>query len=155
MKKNILIVILLVIVIVLGIYILNDYKNELISKSNLEEASTCDIPKSEIEESLDNSSYLGIYNYIEDGNTTSLVLNSDYSCIFYIGNDNEKAYFYGKYKIEDKKIILYSTFLQDSSSDEELYIDEEIHFNIVDSNVITSIYGRDKSIRLEKLYNII
>ncbi len=113
------------------------------------------------DESLDNYPYIGIYNYSEENDECSesitLALTSDYRAIFYVGNCYKKAFYYGKYRIADHKIYLYSLILEDSSSDDELRVeDEEIYFNLTDdSEVITSIYGRDESVRLKKMYNVV
>lgn len=160
-KQNKLLKIIILILTISIVLISIIFKKEYDSKTcviNKEEKKE-EIPKVD---SLDNSFYVGIYNYNENEDnvcsyTTTLVLTSDYNALFYVGDCHNKTYYYGKYRIEDKKIYLYSLKLEDSSTSEELKVDDdEIYFNLTDdTEVITSIYGRDVSIRLKKLYNVV
>ena len=159
-KNNILITILLIIIlfILVGVVFLVKF---YLSDSYKCECEECKVKDKTINtDSLDNSNYIGIYNYEEKNgicyDEVTLVLNSDYSAIFSVNDCNKKSYFYGKYKIEDKKIVLYDVILNDSSSLEELYIDdEEIYFNIVSDTDIATMYGREESIHLKKIFNVL
>lgn len=159
-KNNILIIVLLVIILFILIGIVFGVKSYL-SGSFKCECEECKIDDKTINtESLDNSNYIGIYSYEEVNGTcyddTTLVLNSDYSAIFSVNDCNKKSYFYGKYKIEDGKIVLYNIILNDSSSLDEMYIDDEdIYFNIVSDSEIATIYGREESIHLKKIFNVL
>ena len=159
-KNNILVTILLIIILFILVVVVCCVRVYLSGsyKCQCEECTTCD--KTINTESLDNHNYIGIYGYEELSSScydeTTLVLNSDYTAIFNVNDCNKKAYFYGKYKIEDKKIVLYDIILNDSSSLEEMYIDdEEIYFNIVSDSEIATIYGREESIHLKKIFNVI
>lgn len=155
--KTIILLLILVILIMIIIFIKTD-KKEI--PSDCEKAEeTGEIVK---DKSKENYPYIGIYSYVEGEKSecsyaTTLVLTSDYKAIFYVGDCNNKAYYYGKYRIDDEKIYLYSLVLEDSSSEEELKVeDDTIYFNLTDdTEVITSIYGRSESIRLKKLYNAV
>ncbi len=165
-KKNrvLVVIVLLLVVVNLGLLLLMtkmyyDQKEQVVRNDNCEQDQT--IPK---DKSADNYDYIGIYSYVDDennscSNTTNLVLNSDYSAIFYVGDCEHKAYYYGRYRIDmnDKKIYLYDLILQDSLSDEERKIDDDsIHFNLTsESDELTSIYGRSESVRLKKLDNAV
>ena len=159
-KNNILVTILLVIILFILVVVVC-WIRVYLSGSYKCECEKCDIDDNVINtESLDNHNYIGIYGYEEiDGacyDEITLVLNSNYSVIFNVNDCNKKSYFYGKYKIEDKKIILYNIILNDSSSIEEMYVDdEEIYFNIVSDSEITTIYGREESIHLKKIFNVL
>lgn len=159
-KNNILITILLIIIlfILVGVVFLVKFYLSGSYKCECEECKLND--KTINTDSLDISNYIGIYNYEENNgicyDEVTLVLNSDYSAIFSVNDCNKKSYFYGKYKIEDKKIVLYDVILNDSSSLEELYIDdEEIYFNIVSDTDIATMYGREESIHLKKIFNVL
>lgn len=160
-KNNFLIMVLLVLILMILVVVVCFVRAYFSGAFLCKCENDCELKKVIDTSSLDNSSYIGVYNHEDNSDknciiTTTLVLNSDYSSIFYIGDCNNKSYYYGKYKIEDKKIVLYSVVLHDTTMEEEMNVlDEAIYFNIVDSEVITSIYGRDKSIRLEKFYNVI
>ena len=148
-------VILIVIIIFLKLYNSKECKRDIQNES-------LKIEKKEIDKTLDNYPYIGIYSYSEGEKSacsyaTTLVLTSDYNAIFYVGDCNNKAYYYGKYRIDEHKIYLYSLVLEDSSSETELTVDDdEIYFNLTDdTQIITSIYGRSESIRLEKNFNAV
>lgn len=156
-KINFLTIIILLLVLVILIMIILFVKNSFIPKCEEEAPAKKEIPKNE---ELDNYEYIGIYNYEEDkecGNQMNLVLTSDYSAIFYVGDCHNKAYYYGKYRIVDNKINLYSLILEDSTNDVEMQVeDDSIYFNLTeDSQYITSSYGRSESVRLEKMYNAV
>ena len=157
-NNNLLITIILFLILVILFLVL------ILIRNNCEDKSyECEVCEDEIiidTTSLDNGNYIGIYSY-EDNSInncicdTTLVLNSDYSFIFHIEDCNNSSYYYGKYKIEDKKIIAYSVVLQDSTIDYEVNVKEEIYFNIVEDDILTSIFGRSESVRLIRKYNII
>ena len=150
---------LILIILVITVVFIKMYSSKTCKECEIENNKESNAIKKD--ESLDNYSYIGIYSYSEDNTecsySTTLVLTSDYQAIFYVGNCNNKAYYYGKYRIEGKKIYLYSLVLEDSTSTEELKVgDDEIYFNLTDdTEVITSLYGRNESIKLKKLYNAV
>lgn len=154
-KNNTLTVLLLVIILFILVVIICCVRVYL-SGSYKCVCEECKTDKYVNTESLDNTNYIGIYDYSEDGKDTTLILNSDYSAIFYVERDDNKAYYYGKYKIEDKRIVLYNIILNDSSVEDEMYInDEEIYFNIVSDVEITTLYGYEESIHFKKIYNLL
>ncbi len=157
-KINFLTIIILLLVLVILIMIILFVRNSLNTpKCDEKEPVKKEISKNE---ELDNYEYIGIYNYEEDkecGNDMNLVLTSDYSAIFYVGDCHNKAYYYGKYRIVDNKINLYSLTLEDSTNDVEMKVeDDSIYFNLTEDNqYITSSYGRSESVRLKKMYNAV
>jgi len=162
-KNNFLITILLILVLMILVCVVCFFRLYLSGEFECECANECEIEDNDIiiDNTINNDNYLGIYNYEDISNekcisNTTLILNSDFSAIFYIGDCNSKSYYLGKYKLEDKKIVLYSVILQDSNNNEEIKIEDEvIYFNISNHDSITSIYGRSESVILNKLYNVI
>ena len=105
-----------------------------------------------------NIDYIGIYENIEEGDCskkTTLVLSESYSFIFYIGDCNIESFYHGKYKIENKEIILYDIKVQDTSILEELKVNEDISFHVIDTDTISSIFGRSEGIILKRKLNIV
>ena len=113
--------------------------------------------KEEIKTDINND-YIGIYENIEEGDClkkTTLVLSEGYSFIFYIGDCNIESFYHGKYKIENKEIIFYDIKVQDTSILEELKVNEDISFHIIDVDTISSIFGRSEGIILKRKLNIV
>ena len=120
----------------------------LIGKEEVSEKKT----NSKTRKTLDNSNYVGIYTY-SDGLETTLTLTKGYDAVFYIGDDNNKSYYLGKYQVAENKIVMYKIKIIDTTNLEETNLNDDIYFNIVNPNTITSIYGRNESIRLQKIDN--
>ena len=155
-KYNMVLIINLLIILIILIGIIIFSKAYFSGKFKCEE-TICEI-KEEIK-SLSNSDYIGIFENIEEDSEcpkkTSLILSEDYSFIFYIGDCNLDSYYHGKYKIENKEIILYDIKLQDTTILEELKVNEEISFHIIDSDTISSIFGRSEGIKLIRKLNVV
>lgn len=157
-KYNIVLMINLLIVLIILIGIIIFSKAYLSGAFQCEEI-TCEETKQEEIKTLNNADYIGIFENIEEDSEcskkTSLILSEDYSFIFYIGDCNLDSYYHGKYKIENKEIILYDIKLQDTTISEELKVNEEISFHIIDSDTISSVFGRSEGIKLIRKLNIV
>lgn len=155
-KYNIVLIINLLIVLIILIGMIIFSKAYFSGKFQCKE-TVCE-EKEEIK-SLNNSDYIGVFENIEEDSEcskkTSLILSEDYSFIFYIGDCNLDSYYHGKYKIENKEIILYDIKLQDTTILEELKVNEEISFHIIDSDTISSIFGRSEGIKLIRKLNVV
>lgn len=143
-------VLLIAILTIIGLFIIKNNKTE--EKKILKEEVSEKKTNSKTRKTLDNSNYVGIYTYSDDLETT-LTLTKGYDAVFYIGDDNNKSYYLGKYQVTEDKIVMYKIKIIDTTNLEETNLNDDIYFNIVNPNTITSIYGRNESIRLQKIDN--
>lgn len=142
--------ILVLFILVLFVFISKNYFNNEEIQEEKEESIKV---KTDI-----NVDYIGIYENIEESECTkktTLVLSEANSFIFYIGDCNLDSFYHGKYKIENKEIILYDIKVQDTSILEELKVNEDISFHILDVDTINSIFGRSEGIILKRKINFV
>jgi len=147
----------LVLLILIGVFCL--LKNYLKEKNEIKENINENVEEKEKIKTDDNKDYIGIFEIIEEDSEcfkkTTLVLSEDYSFIFYIGDCNIDSYYHGKYKIENKEIVLYEIKLQDTTILEELKVNEDISFHIIDVDTINSVFGRSDGIILKRKLNFV
>jgi len=158
MKKKYLIIVLIGVVALLIGVVGQLNKNHSSEKRQADSEKNIEDKVSKEKVSQDNTSYIGIYSYEESVdtcvNSLMLVLRKNYEAIFMLDNCSIKTFYMGKYYIEDKKINLYNVKMLDEVLHEEQdVLDSDIHFNIVNEDELTSIFGREKSVKLVKKIN--